>query len=35
MALLRWGKDVIDKDMIEKIIFLGTKKKYKKLNLKK
>ena len=34
MALLRWGKDVIDKDMIEKIIFLGTKKKYKKLNLK-
>ena len=34
MALLRWGKDVIDKDMMEKIIFLGTKKKYKKLNLK-
>ena len=34
MALLRWGKDVIDKDMMEKIIFLGTKKKYKKLNLR-
>ena len=34
LALLRWGKDVVDKDMIEKIIFLGTKKKYKKLNLK-
>ena len=34
LALLRWGKDVIDKDMIEKIIFLGTKKKYKKLDLK-
>ena len=34
LALLRWGKDVIDKEMIEKIIFLGTKKKYKKLNLK-
>ena len=33
-ALLRWGKDVIDKEMIEKIIFLGTKKKYKKLDLK-
>ena len=34
LALLRWGKDVIDKDMIEKIIFLGTNKKYKKLDLK-
>ena len=33
-ALLRWGKDVIDKEMIEKIIILGTKKKYKKLDLK-
>ena len=29
MALLRWGKDVIDKDMMEKIIFLGTKKNIK------
>ena len=34
LALLRWGKDVVDKDMIEKIIFLGTNKKYKKLDLK-
>ena len=34
LALLRWGKDVIDKDMIEKIIFLGTKKKYTILNLR-
>ena len=34
LALLRWGKDVIDKNMIEKIIFLGTKKKYTKLNMR-
>ena len=34
LALLRWGKDIIDKDSIEKIIFLGTKKKYTKLDLK-
>ena len=34
LALLRWGKDVVDKSMIENIIFFGTKKKYKKLDLK-
>ena len=34
MALLRWGKDIIDKNIIEKIIFLGTKRKYTKLDLK-
>ena len=34
LALLRWGKDIIEKDKIEKIIYLGTKKKYSKLNLK-
>ena len=34
LALLRWGKDVIDKNLIEKIIFLGTKKKYTKLNMR-
>ena len=34
LALLRWGKDVIDKEMIENIIYLGTKKKYKKMDLK-
>jgi calcium-dependent protein kinase len=34
LALLRWGKDVIDKNMIEKIIFLGTKKKYTKLDMR-
>ena len=33
LTLLRWGKDVTDKDDIEKIIFLGTKKKYKELDL--
>jgi calcium-dependent protein kinase len=34
LALLRWGKDIIDKNSIEKIIFLGTKKKYNTLDLK-
>ena len=34
LALLRWGKDVIDKNLIEKIIFLGTKKKYTKLDMR-
>ena len=34
LALLRWGKDIIDKNSIEKIIFLGTKKKYNTLELK-
>ena len=33
LTLLRWGKDVTDKNNIENIIFLGTKKKYQKLDL--
>jgi calcium-dependent protein kinase len=33
LTLLRWGKDVTDKDDIEKIIYFGTKKKYKELDL--
>ena len=33
LTLLRWGKDVTDKNDIEKIIYLGTKKKYKELDL--
>ena len=33
LALLRWGKDVTDKNDVENIIFFGTKKKYKELNL--
>ena len=32
-TLLRWGKDVTDKNNIENIIFLGTKKKYQELDL--
>ena len=34
LALLRWGKDVTDKSDVENIIYFGTKKKYKELNLK-
>ena len=33
LTLLTWGKDVTDKNNIENIIFLGTKKKYQKLDL--
>ena len=33
LTLLRWGKDVTDKNDIEKIIFLGTGKKFQKLDL--
>ena len=33
LTLLRWGKDVTDKNNIENIIFLGTKKKYQELDL--
>jgi Ca2+-binding EF-hand superfamily protein len=33
LTLLRWGKDVTDKNDIENIIFLGTKKKHQKLDL--
>ena len=33
LTLLRWGKDVTDKNNIENIIFLGTKKKYQKVDL--
>jgi calcium-dependent protein kinase len=33
LTLLRWGKDVTDKNNIENIIFLGKKKKYQKLDL--
>ena len=34
LTLLRWGKDVTDKKYVENIIFYGTKKKYKELDLK-
>ena len=33
LTLLRWGKDVTDKNDIENIIFLGTKKKHQNLDL--
>ena len=33
LTLLRWGKDVVDKNDVENIIFFGTKKKHKKLDL--
>ena len=33
LTLLRWGKDVMDKNDVENIIFFGTKKKYKQLDL--
>ena len=33
LTLLRWGKDVTDKNDVENIIYFGTKKKYKSLDL--
>ena len=33
LTLLRWGKDVTDKKDIEDIIFFGTKKKYKQIDI--
>ena len=33
LALLRWGRDVVDKNDVENIIYFGTKKKYKELDL--
>ena len=33
LTLLRWGKDVTDKNDVENIIYFGSKKKYKELNL--
>ena len=33
LTLLRWGKDVTDKNDVENIIYFGTKKKFKSLDL--
>ena len=33
LTLLRWGRDVMDKNDVENIIFFGTKKKYKQLDI--
>ena len=33
LTLLRWGKDATDKNDVENIIYFGTKKKYKSLDL--
>ena len=33
LALLRWGKEATDRNEVENIIYLGTKKKYKNLDL--